>query len=336
MLSKQFIEMLKIECISFEDAPEKVTQQMLIKYKFGTALKYHNGSPSKFILFLFPDQFNVNMFNKPNRYWKSIEHGKRAIEDLLQRNNISSDKIPQFVTKKFLKENGLSGLLDVYHGSPIEIITEFYPGMFDVTDFQRVPNRYWYSKENRISALRNFCAKKNLTRKDFPHLTRAYFRKFFPRFISMVDRHYDSKFHLWVMESFPEYQFSPEEFNLLMGSDGQICDSKEELTIHNFLIDSLMNTEINREGKRFTNDLQREVYIPDWIIKQGNKTFILEYFGLYRSNKYRGYTEKTDRKIEFYATLNDYTFIPIMPEEFRNEGFEKIKHLLKQSGIEIK
>ncbi|UOR11675.1 DUF4046 domain-containing protein [Halobacillus amylolyticus] len=335
LLSRHFIKMLEKEHIPFEEAPKKVTQQMLIRHRFSGALKHHNGSPSKLILSLFPDQYDITMFTKPNRYWENVDNGKQAIEELLREYNIPLQKIPQYVTKKFLKENGLSGLLDVHHGSPIEIIMKFYPNMFDVTDFQRVPNRYWYSRENRILALRNFCKKRNMFREDLPHLTHAYFRKFFPRFISLVDRHYDSKYYLWIMESFPEYKFKPEEFELMIGSDGQICDSKEELTIHNFLVDNLGSGDIIREGERFNNFLQNEVYIPDWIIKQGTRTFILEYFGLYQSNKYRGYTEKANRKIKYYKTLKDYTFIAIMPNVFRRAGFVGIKDLLQENGMSL-
>lgn len=193
-----------------------------------------------------------------------------------------------------------------------------------MTEFQRVPNRYWYSKENRIQALRSFCKKRSISREGLPNLNRS-FRKVFPKFISLVDRHYDSKFHLWITEAFPEYTFSPEEFKLLVGLDGQLCDSMEELQIHNFLCGWLKDAEITREKIKFINPISKEGYYPDWIIKIGQQTIIVEYFGLYHSNKYKGYKEKADRKIDYYRKLDGYAFLPILPVDYNNIGFEGIK-----------
>ncbi len=150
----------------------------------------------------------------------------------------------------------------------------------------------------------------------------------------MVDRHYESKFYLWIIEAFPEYNFKATDFDLLIAHDGQLCDSKEELEIHNYLISKLINgIKIKREGKRFINKDEKEVYIPDWIIIKGDQKFIIEYFGLYGSSRYPSYTEKTKRKITFFNSICDYTFIPIMPNDFRNKGFIYIDKLLEGNGL---
>src|SRR5690606_24867279 len=123
---------------------------------------------------------------------------------------------------------------------------------------------------------------------------------------------------------FPEYQFKPQEFNLLVGKDGQLCDSREELVIHDFLLRTFSNIMIRREHIRFHNNAHSETYIPDWIIEQNDKKFIVEYFGLYHSNRYKGYKNKADRKIEYYSMLKDYNFIAIFPEDFKVIGFENL------------
>jgi hypothetical protein len=230
---------------------------------------------------------------------------------------------------------GLTGLLHEYHGSPIEIIEAVFPGKYDVTEFQRVPNQHWHSPQNRVQALRTFCAKREIGREELPRLNRAYFRKHFPRFISMVDRHYDSKFYRWIMESYPEYTFSPEEFRLLVGVDGQLCDSKEELEIHNFLIRAVVDGKVEREGCHFVNHEYDEVYIPDWVIEQNGRKWIVEYFGLYGSTRYKWYTEKAGRKMQFYHSLADYTLIVIKPDDFREKGFDRIVSLLISNGMQL-
>lgn len=323
------MEIIKKEKINFNQLPMKVTQEMLIKHGMSTLLKKYNGSPSKLLLSLFPSDFSVEQFRKTNRFWKDPNNIKNTINSLLKDHNIPHHEIPKYFTKSFFQEQGLYGLIQEFNASPIELVNALYPGQFEVTEFQRVPNRYWYSSENRIQALRSFCEKRGIPRKDIPALTRSYFRKVFPRFISLVDRHYDSKFHLWITEAFPEYTFSPEEFKLLVGVDGQLCDSMEELQIHNFLCGWLQDAEITREKIKFTNTISNEGYYPDWIINIEQQTIIVEYFGLYHSNKYKGYKEKADRKIDYYSKLDGYAFLPILPEDFKDIGFDGIKNKFK-------
>ncbi|WP_404468957.1 hypothetical protein [Sutcliffiella horikoshii] len=319
-------EVIQKENINFYDMPAKVTQEFLLKHGFSAVLKKYNGSPSEMILDLFPTDFNVEHFSKCNGYWKDIKNVRKEINSLVASHNIPKHEIPKYFTKAFFEKHGLYGLIQEYNASPFELVSKLYPGQFDVTEFQRVPNRHWYCKENRIQALRNYCLKRGITREVLPKLSRAYFKKEFPRFISVVDRHYDSKFYLWIIEAFPEYTFSLEEFQLLQGEDGQICDSREELQIHNFLCNWLVEGEIVREKIKFTNTLTNECYFPDWIIEWKDKSIIVEYFGLYHSNKYKGYKEKSDRKIEHFQNLDDYIFIPIMPEDFLTDGFSGIKN----------
>ncbi len=151
----------------------------------------------------------------------------------------------------------------------------------------------------------------------------------------MVDRHYESKFHLWIIEAFPKFNFQPRDFLLHIGADGQICDSKEELVIHNFLITNLRNAKIRREPKRFINTLFNETYIPDWVIEQGGKKYIVEYFGLYKCSYYPDYTNKVERKISFYEGLTGYTTVAIYPQEFKEAGFSGLRELLRSFQLDL-
>ncbi|WP_230200244.1 hypothetical protein [Bacillus niameyensis] len=334
VLKNQFLHMLQQENIPLKDAPKKVNREMLIRYRFGGVLSSYSNNIAKFVTFLFPDYYSLEDFKMlPNGYWDDIENIKKVISRLIIDAGKTESDIPMFLTKKKLQQARLGGLLDKYNGSPIEIINAVYPGKFAITEFSRVPNKYWYKRENRIHALRNYCKTNQIQRDEIPLLNRSYFRKNFPRFISMVDRHYDSKFYKWIMESFPEHDFHPEEFKLLVGDDGQICDSQEELVIHNYLLQRVLNATIIREQERFFNKQLSEIYIPDWIIEQNRNKYIVEYFGLYNSNLFKGYNEKTERKIQYFNTLPEYKFIAIFPEDFKEEGFGKLERLLNDKGL---
>lgn len=317
-IKEQFLYMLKKERIAFDDIPKKVTLEMLQKFRFYAALNYHDKSPSKLIMELFPNEFTIEDFNKPQGYWHNIKVVRRTVLNLLEKYNIPFSEIPQRLTKKMFMEQGLGGLLDRYDGSPIKIVQDCFPGKFDITDFKRLPNRFWYDKDNRIQSLRSYCKKHNISPDQLPMLSRAYFKRNMPRFVSVLDRHYESKIHLWITEAFPEFMFTPSDFSLLVGEDGQLCDSHEELLVHNHLLKVFAQATIKREGQRFVNEEFNESYIPDWIIHMDGRKIIVEYFGLYGSDRFEGYTERANRKIEFYQSLADYELILIFPEDIAN------------------
>lgn len=334
-LKKHFFKMLTQENIAFRNIPKHVNQEMLIKYRFSGALDYYQNSPSRFIMDLFPGSFNIREFNRTNYYWQDANNAYNEIVKLVKENQIPQEKIPVYFTKEFLQENNLYGLLHEYNGSPIEIINKFFPDQYNITEFQRVPNKYWYKRENRVDALRAYCKQNDLGRNQLTNLSRAYFKKYFPRFISVLDRHYDSRIYNWIKEAFPEYTFEPEEFNLHIGIDGQRCDSNEELMIHNYLVKTLRNAQLKSSAIKFINTLERETYIPDWVIQQQGQIFIIEYFGLYQSKRFPEYTKKASRKIKYFNGLSDYNFIAIKPDDFRRKGFKTIRGLLLDKGLKL-
>ena len=314
-LREQFLNMLRSEGIAFHEIPRKVTQEILNKHKFSGAMQAYNNSPVHFIQDLFPNEFKIENFNRPQRHWHNVESAKREVLRIMEELSIPFAELPQYLTKKTFVERGLGGLLDYYDGSPIKIIQSCFPEEFDIIEFKRLPNRFWCNKNNRIYALRTFCKKNNIQVKNLPLLNRAYLKANAPRLVSVLDRHFESKIHLWIIEAFPECKFKPEDFNLLIGNDGQLCDSQEELFVHNKLLEFFKCATVEREGKRFVNKSHNESYVPDWVVEGDRVKIIIEYFGLYGSTKFEGYTERADRKITYYRKLKGYRFVAIFPED---------------------
>lgn len=317
MLKEQFINMVEREKIAFQEIPQKVTQDLLYKYKFHGAMTYYRNSTSKFIMSLFPDKFIPKDFIRPQGYWNQIESARNAILDLIDTLSIPYVEMPLRLTKKVLWEHGLAGLLDRYNGSPIELLQTCFPGEFHLFEYSRLPNRYWQNKKNRIEALRFYCEKNGIRQEDLPLLSRTYLKSNFPRFVSVLDRHYESKMYLWIIEAFPEHEFKPTDFNLLVGKDGQLCDSHEELLVHNILLKIFKDGKIKCEGIRFLNEKHNESYLPDWLVQYNGRRIIVEYFGLYGSERFPGYTEKVNRKIDFYNSLTEYEFITLFPKDLK-------------------
>src|SRR5699024_5450186 len=149
-------------------------------FLYYTFLYYHHSfptrrssdlSPSRFIMDLFPGSFNIREFNRTNYYWQDANNAYNEIMKLIEENQIPQEKIPVYFTKKFLQENNLHGLLHEYNGSPIEIINKLFPDKYNITEFQRVPNKYWYKRENRVDALRAYCKQNDLGRNQLTNLS---------------------------------------------------------------------------------------------------------------------------------------------------------------------
>ena len=64
-------------------------------------------------------------------------------------------------------------------------------------------------------------------------------------------------------------------------------------------------------------------------------SIIVEYFGLYGSDLYPGYTEKTKRKMAFYPSIKEYQFIAIFPKDFKEDGFGRLVKLLLEAKLQI-
>lgn len=119
-------------------------------------------------------------------------------------------------------------------------------------------------------------------------------------------------------------------------------DSNQELDVFKY-IESNFTNEIIKNSKTFYNDNFNEGYRPDFIINHENKPIIIEYFGMYKTymenHIFKSYTEKAHRKIEYFNSLNDVYFIPLFPEDLKNnfEGVRtKLTSFLMSKNITLK
>lgn len=107
-------------------------------------------------------------------------------------------------------------------------------------------------------------------------------------------------------------------------------DSNQELDVFKY-IESNFTDKIIKNSKRYYNEKYDEKYIPDFIIELGKKTIIIEYFGMYKvymkNDIFKTYTEKADRKIEYFNSLEDVYFIPLFPEDL-NSKFKGVRDKL--------
>lgn len=112
-------------------------------------------------------------------------------------------------------------------------------------------------------------------------------------------------------------------------------DSYQEKQVYKYIyenITSKIQKCFKKEGYLYTNKKYQENYIPDFYIQSGNnKPILVEYFGMYRTDNpnyiFKDYCNKTNRKIEYYNSLDDIIFISLFPKDL-NDNFKGVREKL--------
>lgn len=186
--------------------------------------------------------------------------------------------------------------------------------------------------------------------KDAPsYLNSSYFDIAFPKMNKHITRKRFKNYYEWACLSFPEYKdiWKPEDFNIIISSDGKIFDSYEERDVYEFIKSQPIFKYIksigkNRSGKYVfkPNNDKYGSFCPDFVIEyieidskkfKLKKPIILEYYGMYEENHknivFKKYKEKTLEKEEFYKNNKDIYYIPIYRSDIKN-GYEGLAEKL--------
>ncbi|MEC2159586.1 hypothetical protein [Virgibacillus halodenitrificans] len=79
------------------------------------------------------------------------------------------------INQNNVSKKRLVGLLNEYQGSAYNIIQASFPNTFNILDFKRLPNRFWYDRQNRIDGLPSYCKRYNLDKESIAKISRAHF-----------------------------------------------------------------------------------------------------------------------------------------------------------------
>lgn len=228
----------------------------------------------------------------------------------------------------------LKSLIKKHFGSYYNFICMCFPNYnfkqweFEVLD---VPNYYWDNKNNR-----NQCYKfgiENLIKDGFINdeseilsinnmVRREYFNP------TLVSKYGIND----IIKYLKSKNITPKEYSQKFLFNNILFDSMEEKDLYIFIKGLKLNIIKNIRSNKFYNDIYNENYIPDFIIKWFDKNIIVEYFGLYRdnnnnSNILKKYYNKTKRKITFYNNLDNYLFLPMYPDDLKN-NFKGVRNKL--------
>lgn len=124
-----------------QDIKDKLSQKVFLENGLGSVLHVFNGSPYKAIENAYPRRFKPWEFTQ-NSMWsgkEGLELAKRAIRWLIEEKlKWGDEEIKLQLSQKTFSENGFSGLLNIFHGSPYQAIESTYPGRFKPWDFRQL------------------------------------------------------------------------------------------------------------------------------------------------------------------------------------------------------
>ncbi len=327
------VEQLKNDNIinTINDLKFVLSRNLLIKYNlFSLQRRRFNSSIYNILIYIFKEELNpweLKNIKVPSHYFCDTNNRNRAINWLINKLNIIERKDLLKITGNDFYNNGLSGLFQTYYNSSVYMfITENFKHLnIKEWEMDYVPTKFFKNKETRIKSIKEFVELRfNNTKEILNELSLTYLLYNYPKFARVLIIYYKCNIFNMFNDVYPNI-FKPEDFNKI-AKDGILCDSKEEMIVHNYIIDNYNNNNIihcGRSKKYIISDIKNNVkYIPDWII---NDNIIIEYFGLFYPDKtekvFIDYVIKTNQKIKFYNKYcdeNNKIFIALFPCDLKN------------------
>lgn len=325
------------------------SQQMFKKYKLAALLNHY--SSYEIINIVYPNKYQVwELASCPPNYWTKKENIDLACKwfykKLYEDNIIKADEEILNIKNysSLFKKYKLEGMFyTVFNSSHYKFWNYLFPNRWFEWEFWMTPKHYWELRENRLKALKELIEYKLcLTKSEIPEkLTYSFLAKNYRKFSAICDVYYNSNLYQWINECYPN-TFTEKDFFNTIGNDGTVLDSKDEVKIHNLLLENGLKIKYFENKisnmKNFYNRKFQEYYVPDWII---NDEIIVEYYGWFNSYSYgrneiiTNYMDKTLRKNEFYKKLNGFQFIDLYPEDIEN-NFKGLIDKFNKIGIQIK
>ncbi|WP_144498346.1 hypothetical protein [Bacillus pumilus] len=333
------------EIKSINDIPKKVNFSTFKKYGLGGLVARHFGSSVyRTMNFVYPGLFKPWQFKVPGQHYEKKENRLEILQWFVEKliyDKLITDisEIPSKVNiATFEKYELKTFLMHVYSGVTYRAFDDLYPGMWKVWEFKSCPTGYWDNEKNIKLAI-DWLLRKLVSDNHIAEIC----------FSGEIDiKRYMKNYGLgtllkpsfnierFLIGNYPRI-FNEENLLLNISSDGLKMLSKEEMTLHNYLLQGSIDViycGLDR-NYQFIDPKTNKTYIPDWII---NDNVIVEYFGYFNKSsnhiRFTKYRHKTQDKISFFNSLIAYKFIPLYKEDIQN-GFKGVKRKFNEVGIKL-
>jgi hypothetical protein len=240
------------------------------------------------------------------------------------KNHLTREDWLNTIIGNLLDEAKLKSQVKKQYHSYYDFIVECFPKYnFKQWEFKylNVSEGFWENKYNRMYCVRNGIDKlfkdkvidnvKEILGLDIQFIY-TYFHK---TLITYYGKSVLLEYLSFIKINIDDY--NPRIYN------GILFDSIEEKEVYKYFLENL-NVVIYKNKEKWFNELYDEGYIHDFVITHINnkplyKPMIVEYFGLYNNNyEFNGYNQKTQRKTEFYQSLNNIQFLGIYPQDIKD------------------
>lgn len=277
--------------------------------------------------------FGIDYYLKPYKYGRRLypirdvdfNFQKSIFNNYLYDKNITIDNYEKFNYSLIINSCGLSDYVKYTcdNGAKTDLdFAEMYNDYkIPLYKFKVNPKRYWDKLENRTKLLKQFIENEiecdNLDKLPL-YLTKNFMQKRCRMAYNILRNKYNSQLYEWVNELYPD-KFQPQEWNIWYRRDE--FDSLEEERVHNILKDKFGRSLFYNSGDS-SNRIKLGDTQPDWFVFN-DKPIIVEYFGVYVKNRSNNkmisdYVARTDKKIEYYDSLDSYSKLYIYPEDLKN------------------
>lgn len=253
---------------------------------------------------------------------------------MIKNINISRDYLLNVTYGQLLEECKLKSLIKDRFDGYYDFICFCYPKYsLKPWEFKKldVPNGFWNDKFNRFWCIREGL-NKLLRDKTISFIEEAIEldRDVLGEYMSTSLLYYHTKD--CIIEYF-DYIHNSNYDNVKKYNNIRF-DSYQEKQVYKFIFEQMTKDILKcskKDGFYYSNDEYHENYIPDFYIKIDDKTLIIEYFGMYRTDHpnaiFKEYCNKTKRKIKYYNSLENIYFIDLYPNDLLS-GFKGVSEKL--------
>jgi len=144
---------------SKDDICEKLNKNIFFEYKLNQVYKIiHEKSVFNTINSVYPDKFkpwDISCVKSvPMNYWGNEENVINAIKWLIENKlKWTDDEVIKNLSSSVFDDNKLSGLLDLFNGSPFKAIDKAYPNKFKMWQLKSICRNYWDDDNNIKDAI---------------------------------------------------------------------------------------------------------------------------------------------------------------------------------------
>lgn len=269
--------------------------------------------------------WKIRYYNYPNAVFIDMKYSdaKTILKNYIKENNIIIEDVYDYDYTGLFKN---ARILNCCRNNILDFIMYYYNNKYISYKFKGGHVNYYKEADKRILCFKQYIKTLGINYMKIPLVISKYrMQQHNITLYNLLRKYYNGSIYEWANECYPN-RFKEEDFNLecIRSSFDSIEESDVDGILREYFKYKLIH---NVSSDDYTIRILDDVRQPDWIILEDNKTWIVEYWGMYLKNPTSTNTEKYkilyDKKVEMYKNSvrnSHYYYLFLYPKDLKNNG----------------